>query len=573
MTKLNIEFPDHRKQEKVMLTNITIKNFAIVDVLELELKQGMTVVSGETGAGKSIMVDALSLCLGARTDSKVVRHGQDKADISVTFDIQTYPDVFNWLKEHDLENDELCILRRVITKEGKSKAYINGRQSPLSDLKMIGAQLVNIHGQHEHQSLLKKEAQRQQVDAYGKLTQLAEQVKNKFQLWRKLKERLVTQQNKSSDQEARVQLLSYQMQELEQLALQENEIEQLEKEQAFLANIAEAQSESYRAMQALSNDETANARNMLLYALQATSKIEPKPATLETTIDLLNEAVIQVEEACGSLQSYQDSLEQNPERLQEVESRLSLIYETARKHKVLPNQLLMLANSISDELTALTGDGNNIEQLKEQEEEAYQELTSLATTLTEKRIQAKEQLAEEVEKQIQGLGMPHARFHIDCLPLEQVTANGFEEIEFMIASNPGQPAQAIRKVASGGELSRISLGIQVVTAHTSTIPTLIFDEVDVGISGGIAEVVGRMLRAVGTQGQVFCVTHLAQVAAQGHQHLMVSKQVVNEQTSSQIQPLQEPERATEIARLLGGIELTEQTMAHAREMLNNVQLQ
>lgn len=556
-----------------MLTNITIKNFAIVDYLELELKHGMTVVSGETGAGKSIMVDALSLCLGSRTDSKVVRHGEDKADISATFDIHTYPYVAHWLEEHDLENDDQCILRRVITKEGKSKAYINGRQTSLNDLKMIGAQLVNIHGQHEHQSLLKKHVQRQQVDEYGKLTPLTSAVKEKFHLWRQLKEELTTYQTKSADQEARVQLLSYQMQELDQLALQEGEIEQLEKEQAFLANIAEAQKESYIAMQLLTENDPENTRSMLHQALQAASRIQPRPESLTNTIDLLNEAIIQVEEACSSLQGYQDSLEQNPERLSEIETRLSHIYETARKHKVLPDQLLMLTESISNELALLTDDGNSLEKLKEKEEVAYQELTSLATTLTEKRISVKEKLAKEVEEQIHGLGMPHARFHIDCLPLDQVSANGFEEIEYMIASNPGQPAQAIRKVASGGELSRISLGIQVVTAHTSTIPTLIFDEVDVGISGGIAEVVGRMLRAVGSRGQVFCVTHLAQVAAQGHQHLMVSKQVTNEQTSSQIKTLQDAQRATEIARLLGGIELTEQTMAHAREMLNNVQLQ
>jgi len=556
-----------------MLTNITIKNFAIVEALELELKKGMTAVSGETGAGKSIMVDALSLCLGGRTDNRVVRHGQDKADIVATFDIQPYPLVTEWLEEHDLEADDNCILRRVVTKEGKSKAYINGRPCSLADLKLVGSQLVNIHGQHEHQSLLKKQAQRQQVDEYGKLTNLVNSVKESFSNWRKLKEDLATRQNQSQDQESRIQLLSYQMQELDQLALQENEINKLEHEQAFLANIAEAQQESYLAMQVLSDNEPANARHMLHQALQATSKIQPRPDSLTTTIELINVAIIQVEEACSSLQSYQDKLEQDPSRLTEVESRLSLIYETARKHRVLPNQLLMLASNISAELEELTGNGDNLEQLKEKEEAAYQQLTSLATTLTEKRIATKEQLAKEVEEQIHGLGMPHARFHIDCLPLNQVTANGFEEIEYMIASNPGQPAQAIRKVASGGELSRISLGIQVVTAHTSTIPTLIFDEVDVGISGGTAEVVGRMLRAVGSQGQVFCVTHLAQVAAQGHQHLMVSKQVVNEQTSSQVQSLHEAQRTTEIARLLGGIELTEQTIAHAREMLNNVQLQ
>lgn len=561
-----------------MLTSIAIKNFAIVESLELELKQGMTVISGETGAGKSIMVDALSLCLGARTDSRVVRHGENKADISATFDIQAYPDVISWLEEHDLEtgasdHDQLCILRRVVTKEGRSKSYINGRPCSLTDLKFVSSQLINIHGQHEHQSLLKKSAQRLQVDEFGKLTDLTAKVKAAYQTWRSLKEELAERQNRSSDQEARIQLLSYQQQEMDQLALKEKEIESLEEEQAFLSNIAEAQQESYLALQILSEHDTSNVRSMLHQALQSASKIQPTPATLGTAIELMNEAIIQVEEASDSLQSYQDTLEQDPSRLMEVESRLSLIYDTARKHKVLPEQLLQLADDINQELERLTGNGDNLEQLQEKEEQAYQSLTNLATLLTEKRIKAKDKLAKQVEGQIHGLGMPHARFHIDCRPLEQVSANGFEEIEYMIASNPGQPAQAIRKVASGGELSRISLGIQVVTAQTSTIPTLIFDEVDVGISGGVAEVVGRMLRAVGARGQVFCVTHLAQVAAQGNQHLMVSKQVRNKQTSSQVQQLQENQRATEIARLLGGIELTEQTLAHAREMLNNVQLQ
>ncbi|KJZ16023.1 recombination and repair protein [Marinomonas sp. S3726] len=561
-----------------MLTSIAIKNFAIVESLELELKQGMTVISGETGAGKSIMVDALSLCLGARTDSRVVRHGENKADISATFDNQAYPNVINWLEEHDLEtgasdHDQHCILRRVVTKEGRSKSYINGRPCSLTDLKFVSSQLINIHGQHEHQSLLKKSAQRLQVDEFGKLTGLTQKVKQAYQDWRALKEELAERQNRSSDQESRIQLLSYQQQEMDQLALKEKEIEELEEEQAFLSKIAEAQQESYLALQILSEHDTNNVRSMLHQALQSATKIQPTPETLATSIELMNEAIIQVEEASDSLQSYQDTLEQDPSRLMEVESRLTLIYDTARKHKVLPEQLLQLAADIKFELDKLNGNGDNLEQLQEREEQAYQSLTNLATLLTEKRIKAKDKLAKQVEGQIRGLGMPHARFHIDCRPLEQVSANGFEEIEYMIASNPGQPAQAIRKVASGGELSRISLGIQVVTAQTSTIPTLIFDEVDVGISGGVAEVVGRMLRAVGARGQVFCVTHLAQVAAQGNQHLMVSKQVRDKQTSSQVQQLRENQRATEIARLLGGIELTEQTLAHAREMLNNVQLQ
>jgi DNA repair protein RecN (Recombination protein N) len=288
---------------------------------------------------------------------------------------------------------------------------------------------------------------------------------------------------------------------------------------------------------------------------------------------MMNQALIQAEEACASLNQYQDTLEQDPARLTDVENRLSDIYETARKHKVQPEYLLELLADVEAELDGLSGGEDSIEALKHKEEQAYQRLTSSATLLTERRMQAKEELAQQVEAQIHGLGMPHARFFIDCLPLDEVTANGFEEIEFMIASNPGQPAQPIRKVASGGELSRISLGIQVVTASTSIIPTLVYDEVDVGISGGIAEVVGRMLRSVGQRGQVFCVTHLAQVAAQGHQHLRVSKEVTDNNTSSKVDRLSDMDRTQEIARLLGGIELTEQTLAHAKEMLGNVHLQ
>ncbi len=556
-----------------MLTSIAISNFAIVESLELEFKQGMTVISGETGAGKSIMVDALSLCLGDRTDAAVVRHGEKKADISASFDIQHYPHVYKWLEERDLEQDQHCILRRVISKEGRSKAYINGRPCTLSDLKEAGSQLVDIHGQHEHQSLLKKNAQRQQLDEYGQLTELSKNVSQQYATWRQLKEELSAMQNRSSEQDAKVQLLSYQAQELQQLDLKEGEIEELENEQAFLSNIADSQFKAYQASGILIDSDEGNVCSLLHQAINSASQIRPATKELENALEMMNVALIQAQEAADSLHHYQDTLEQNPERLGDIEMRLSDIYDTARKHRTLPEGLLALRESVEAELNSLQGSEESLESLKEKEELAYEKLTALATTLTEKRIVAKDDLAQKVEEQIHGLGMPHARFYIQCQPLNQVTANGFEDIEYMIASNPGQPAQPLRKVASGGELSRISLGIQVVTAHTSIIPTLVFDEVDVGISGGIAEVVGRMLRSVGKRGQVFCVTHLAQVAAQGNQHLRVSKLVENQATSSKVEQLKDQDRAQEIARLLGGLELTEQTLAHAREMLGNVQLQ
>lgn len=556
-----------------MLTSITISNFAIVDSLELEFKKGMTAISGETGAGKSIMVDALSICLGNRVDASVVRHGEKKADISASFDIQNYPHVQAWLEERDLEHDQHCILRRVISKEGRSKGYINGRPCTLGDLKDVGSHLVDIHGQHEHQSLLKKSAQRQLLDEYGQLTELSKQVSQQFSQWRNIKDELSALQNHSSERDAKLQLLNYQAQELQRLDLKENEIEQLETEQAFLSNIADSQLKAYQASGLLTNGEEGNVCSLLNQAISSASQISPATKALESALEMMNVALIQAEEAADSLRHYQDTLEQNPERLMEVDQRLSDIYDTARKHRVLPEALLTLQEDVETQLNELQGNGNSLESLKEKEEAAYADLTALATLLTEKRITAKDDLAKKVEEQIHGLGMPHAGFFIQCQPLNQVTANGFEDIEFMIASNPGQPAQPLRKVASGGELSRISLGIQVVTAHTSIIPTLIFDEVDVGISGGIAEVVGRMLRSVGKRGQVFCVTHLAQVAAQGNQHLRVSKKVTNDATSSKVDLLKDQDRAQEIARLLGGLELTEQTLAHAREMLGNVQLQ
>ncbi len=556
-----------------MLINIIITNFTIVESIELEFKTGMTVISGETGAGKSIIVGALSLCLGGRTDATVVRHGKEKANISASFDITQYPYVLRWLEERDLENEQQCVLRRVISKTGRSKAYINGHFCTLADLKEAGSYLVDIQGQNQHQSLLKKSTQRFKLDEYGQFTELVKQVSQQYATWRQLKESLAAQQNRSNEQEAKIQLLSYQAQEFTQLNLKDGEIETLEGEQSFLSNIADSQYKAHQASGILIDNDEGNVCSLLNRAITSVSQIHPATKELKSVLEMMHVALIQAQEAADSLHHYQDTLVQNPERLVEIEGRLGDIYNTAHKHKQLPEALPLLKQSVEKELAILQCREKNIEHLKEKEERTYEKLIALATTLTKKRIATKNKLAKKIEEQIHKLGMPHARFFIHYQTLNQVNANGFEEIEYMVTFNPGQPAQPLRKVASGGELSRISLGIQVATANTSVIPTLIFDEVDVGISGGIAEVVGRMLHSVGKRGQVFCVTHLAQVAIQGNQHLRVSKKVDGETTFSQVSQLKNNERTKEIARLLGGLELTEQTLSHAKEMLSNIKLQ
>ncbi|MEM5535646.1 DNA repair protein RecN [Neptuniibacter pectenicola] len=551
-----------------MLNQLTIRDFAIVESLDLELNQGMTVVSGETGAGKSIMLDALGLTLGNRAETGTVRLGAEKADITASFNIAEIPSAEQWLRDNDLDNCGECILRRVITKEGRSRCYINGRPSPANSVKALGEHLIAIHGQHEHQRLLKKDHHRTLLDDFSGLTKLAEQTRQAFQHWSKLNTELTHLSEQSTEQTARIQLLSYQIEELDQLALHENELKQLEQEQKTLANAGEILSTGHQFISLASEDESSNCVQSLNQCRQLLANIQSESPSVRQAAEMLDSALIQVEEASTEMRHYLERVEVNPTRQQEVEERLSTIFEIARKHRIKPDEITTLHQTLQQEFASLSRTDEELEQLEKAVETTYAQLIECANKLSEKRRKGAKQLSKLVDQQLHSLGMPAASLTVQLSPLERPTAHGMEDVEFLIVTNQGQPAKPLGKIASGGELSRISLAIQVITAQTSTTPTLIFDEVDVGIGGAIAEVVGKLLKKLGESAQILCVTHQPQVASQGHQHLFVSKRSDKQQTHTQIDQLTEERRIEEIARMLGGISITERSIEHAREMLD-----
>ncbi len=552
-----------------MLTQLIIRNYAIVESLDLELEQGMTVISGETGAGKSIMLDALGLTLGDRADSATVRHGAERAEIIASFDISVLPDAKAWLKQQDMDLDEEneCIIRRVITKEGRSRSYINNQACPLNSLKALGEHLIAIHGQHEHQQLLKKDHHRTLLDQFAALSPIAQQVRQHFHLWQKEKERLENLLNLSDEHQAKVQLLRYQVEELNQLGLTEGELEQLESEQKQLCEAGDILHNGHQVLALTSEGDGDNCTQLLNHALHLLGELKSQSPSLTQASELLNSAQIQIEEANHELRHYLDRIEINPDRLSDVEERLSTIYDLARKHRVRPEALSALHQTLQEELDNLNHSDEALDTLHTRVAQLETEYRSLATTLSDARQQAAMKLNTLIDEQLHQLGMTSACFIANLTPHNKPTANGLEEVEFLISTNKGQPARPLARIASGGELSRISLAIQVITAQTSTTPTLIFDEVDVGIGGAIAEVVGRMLKQLGQRSQIMCVTHQPQVASQGDQHLFVSKQAGTENTHTQINQLKSADRIHEIARMLGGIDITQRSIDHAKEML------
>lgn len=554
-----------------MLTQLTIRNFAIVSDLDVELDKGMTVISGETGAGKSIMLDALGLCLGDRADSDSVNTGAERAELTASFDIRQIPQAQLWLNEHDLEADpQECHLRRVITHEGRSRSYINGRPAPLALLRELGQYLVDIHGQHEHQRLLKKEHHRILLDEFGNHIELAEETRRLYHKWRRQQAELEQLTQVSDERNARIQLLSYQVDELMQLALTEGELEQLEQEQQLLENAGSILGTGQKLLNLSDEDENVNCQTMLNHCLQLLQQLDNPDSRLEQAREMFNSALIQVEEASREVRHFLDTVEVNPERQQEVEERLSAIYDVARKHRLLPEQLPEFQHALQVELAGLTRSDSDIELLAQEVHSAWEQFLSTAAELSLARQHQAEKLSTLVDAQLSSLGMPASRFTACLTPLEaeRYSANGLEDVEFLISTNEGQPARALARVASGGELSRISLAIQVVTAQTSSTPTLVFDEVDVGIGGAIAEVVGRMLRELGERVQVLCVTHQPQVAAQGHQHLFVTKKGLKGVTQTRVSRLTQDQRVEEVARMLGGMDITQTSIEHAREMLS-----
>ena len=554
-----------------MLTQLSISNFAIVDQLDLDISPGMTAITGETGAGKSIMLDALGLATGDRTDSECVRTGTDKAEIHAAFDLQSCPRARRWLEEKELSSDDECILRRVITKEGRSRAYINGTPSPLADLRILGGLLIDIHGQHEHQSLLKKSNHCLLLDDYagtGKLSSEVASLAHQYNQTRNLLEQL---QNTRQEKNERIQLLSYQLQELEQLALTEGELGELEKELRQLSNAEATLSACHQTNDICSDNESGNVLQLLTLSLQRLGELQVDHPAISNTLEMLSSAQIQVEEAVGEINHFIDHFDADPQRMQEIDERLSAIYDLSRKHRVQPEQLLEKQQSLSSELEKIQFSDEHAEEMLQQLDELKSQYQKKAETLSGKRQRAAAKLQKQVTSRMALLGMPRGQFVISLEPTHSISLSplGLEDIEFLVTTNPGQTAKPLAKVASGGELSRISLAIQVITAQTSDIPSMVFDEVDVGIGGGTAEIVGSMLRELGEKSQVLCVTHQPQVASQGHQHLQVNKKLSKNSSNTRITDLDGEHRVKEIARMLGGVEITQSTLTHAREMLDN----
>jgi len=553
-----------------MLTHISIKDFTIVDSLELDISQGFSAVTGETGAGKSIMLDALSLAIGQKADAAMVRPGATKAEIYACFELNKGHGANQWLQENDMEEDDgkQLILSRIITSEGRSRGYINGRPAPLQQLKELGALLLDVHGQHAHQQLLEKDSPRTLLDSYGDYDALLNDVQTSYQHWMTLKTRVNQLQNQSDEISARAQLLEYQVQELDLLDLQPEEVEGLENEQKRLAN---AESHLLNAQQALhlcqNDDDQVDAYQAIQLALQKLDPLIESSPELANAHELLNQAYVIIDEAGSELGHYINSFEINPQRLQHVEERLNAIYELARKHKVKPEALSELHQQLSDELGKLTGQDASLESLLEQLEQAEQHFTGHGQALSSKRKQAGDKLASELVKQLKSLALNKAQvqFEIEAQPIHKANKHGLDNIEFLVSLNPGQPLQPLQRVASGGELSRISLALQILIQQGPS--TLIFDEIDVGVGGATAERMGRLLKQLGGKHQVISVTHQPQVAALAHQHLLVNKLSSKQQTRTQIRTLSEDQRQQELARMLGGLEINDTTLAHAKDML------
>lgn len=561
-----------------MLLQLTIKDYAVARTLDAEWHTGMTVITGETGAGKSILLDALGLALGDRADAEAIASDADRADIGALFDLQHIPEAREWLDTHGFPQDEQqgyeCLLRRVILREGRSRAWINGQPATLAQLRELGEMLIDIHSQHEHQSLLKKETHRRLLDAFGQHGDELKKLQVVYRQWRDIQQQIQQLQGAQEDFSARIQLLQYQVDELDKIAPQPDELTALETEQKQLTNASELIENCDNLLQIFCENDRFNIQQALASAQQLLTRSILSEAVPQVS-DMLNGALIQIEEASHDLQRYRDHVNIDPERLMEVEQRLNTLYELARKHRVQARELPALHEKLHAELATLLDSDGAIMRLQQQQTEHEQQYQKIAKTLTAKRQKAASSLSKQVNAQLALLKMAHCRFEIVLQPHENTGSSknselhsfGAEQTEFLISTQPDTPARALARVASGGELSRISLAIQVVAASTSQIPTLVFDEVDVGIGGATAVVVGQLLRQLGARGQVLCVTHQAQVASQAHQHFQVSKELKGKRMETALMELKTEQRIDEIARMIGGEKITKQSRAHAQEML------
>lgn len=549
-----------------MLKYLSIRDFVIVPELELSFSTGFTALTGETGAGKSILIDALSLALGERGDASMVRAGCERAEIAAEFDIVALPRTQTWLRQQELQGDEgLCLLRRVLDAGGRSRGFINGRSATLQQMREVGYQLLDIHGQNAHQSLVRPDAQRALLDGYAGMESTAGEVSNLYRDWQALRRRRIELAERADEVAAERELLKFQCDELQGLAFNVAEWEQLQADYSRLSHAASLLETADFGLEMLSEADTAclPQLNLLLARLRDGMQHD---ASLGETLRMMESAQAELQEVVYALRHYQQRLDTDPQRLRVQEQRIESVMDAARKYRVAPEQLNTVLERNQVRLAELGDDADQAE-LARQEKSAQQGYLSAAQKLSAARKKTAAQLSREITDALQTMAMPGGRFAVSLLPLAEGNAYGLETIEFQVAANPGVAPGSLAKVASGGELSRISLAVQVATSQVSSVPTLIFDEVDSGIGGRVAEIVGNLLKELGRNYQVLCVTHLPQVAATADQQWQVSKSVENGVTSSRIAVLDGEQRVEEIARMLGGVTITETTRKHAAEML------
>lgn len=552
-----------------MLIQIHISNLITIQTLSIDLTTGTTVLTGETGTGKSILIDAIELALGGRASEAIVRPGQEKADISLCFDLSKLPAARAWLKNYDLLQADECIIRRTINHEGRSRSYINGMPTTLQPLRELSELLIDIHGQHEHQSLLKIEKQRAMLDEFAGHISLVDKTRDLAQEWHALNNEILTLRKLANTRTLRSEFLAFQLNEIAELNITPDEFEALDLEHKQLAHADELLQQLNQALNYLAEEPEKNATRALNQALEALLSVQKVAPKIIPWIENLKNAMLQINETENELHRYLAAVELDPARLTWVEERISTLFNLARKHKISPNELFDFQQKLTVELHELNQSDERLNQLSQQLITIEKNYFTAAKKLSQSRAQAAKKLAAEITKILRELALPHAEFHIELNLLETLepVMHGLEKITFQIKTNAGQTLQPLAKIASGGELSRISLAIYMATAAKHTTPTLIFDEVDVGISGGTAEIVGKLLRHLGSTHQVLCVTHLPQVAAQGHQHLRVEKHMQANVTYTHIRQLDRQEKIQEIARMLGGVTITQKTLAHAQEMV------
>lgn len=556
-----------------MLSWLSVRHLAVVEDISLQFKSGMTSLTGETGAGKSMLVDALSLVLGDRADSNMVRHGAERAEIEAAFDLADNQPLSDWLKEQELDDDDQCQLRRTISRDGRSKGYINGRQVPLNQLKQIGELSLDIHGQHAHQSLLRADTQRELIDIVAVNKPLLKKLRQHYRDWQQYQQQLIDLQQQAAQGQARLELLQYQVGEMADFVLSDEKIQDCLQQQQQLANAADLMQSSENALQTIFEQESGAAYDLIGVAVRDLEKLQTIEPRFAAIVETLNSALINLDESASGLRHYLDHSDLDPAQLDEVERELSQLHDLARKHHVDIEQLPAHFQALSAELEQLSSASQNLETLEKQVATQRQACLDICQQIRQRRLACIEDLSEQITASIQQLAMPAGKieFVITPYPDGEFAEHGADQVQLKVTTNPGQPAGDLAKIASGGELARISLAIQVVTAGQRTVPTLIFDEVDVGIGGGVAEIVGQHLRLLAGSQQVICVTHLPQVAAQAHQQLQVSKKLTADNTHIEIQELDRLQRVEEIARMLGGMHLTQTTRLHAEEMLDQAQ--